>query len=302
MGDHLSAMVKIRVAFLILAHDDACHLKRLCEALQPHTIFVHLDAKSSDMLAGKIDKIPNVIVLRPSIPVHWADFSMVEATLALLRLARDHGSFERYVLLSGSCYPIKSMSSLDQLFAREPCREWINLTPIKAGSHLSRLIDRRWHMAPILRHKFSDEKLRAVWNKVSQVFKRNLGREIQMAPYHGSQWWALTDGCIEMIMEFVAANYPFVKAYERVFAPDEQFFHTIVGNSHFAASAMQVDDNGQITNQLIPLHLIGMTEDRYWNFTEDMFSAIKVTPKFFIRKVSSSRSTELLDRVDAELL
>ena len=157
-------------------------------------------------------------------------------------------------------------------------------------------------MAPLVGSASLDGKLRSLWNKVTKTMGRDLAREIRMTPYFGSQWWALTDACIAMILDFVKAHPAFVAAYRSVYAPDEHFFQTIVGNSSFAASANQVEDRGAATNQVMPLHLTAAAEDRYFGAADDEFARIASTHSFFIRKVSTSRSAPLLDRIDHELL
>jgi hypothetical protein len=296
-------MADCRLAFLILAHDDPSHLARLCVALQPHSIFVHIDGKASGFQSGSISALPGVTLVRPSMDVHWGDFSVIRATLNLVTCARSSGMFDRYVLLSGGCYPVKPLASLRAAFLRSPTREWINLTPIEKGSHLAHLIGRRWRVTPLVNHAFLDGKLRAVWNKISKLAARDLRGEIEMTPYFGSQWWALTDACLAMTMEFVKQNQRVVEAYKSVYAPDEHFFHTIIGNSCFGASAIHVQDHGSATNQFMPLHLTGTAGDRYFGAEEeDDFTRIQRSNAFFIRKVSSARSAALLNRIDHELL
>jgi hypothetical protein len=291
-----------RIAFLILAHQDAPHLERLCGKLRDHATFVHVDAASRNFPVEKIAALPCVEVVSPRVEVHWGDFSMVEATLALLRTAQQRAGFDRFVLLSGACYPVKPVVELELAFAREPEREWIAIMPIGRRSRLQPLIGRRWRMAPLMRQRGVDAKARALWNKVSKVLGRDFEREIGMAPCFGSQWWGLSNTCVTKILEFVDANPGFVRAYRSVYAPDEHFFQTIVANSDFARSAIHVKDCGEATNQLAPLHLIAPVEDRYFGSGDADFALAAKTEEFFIRKVSTARSAGLLDRIDRELL
>jgi hypothetical protein len=295
-------MLTPRIAFLLLAHNDAPHLERLCRILHPHSIFVHIDAKATGLSADKIAALPGVTVVKPSTSVHWGDFSVIEATLTLLKTARAAAQFDRYVLLSGGCYPARPLPALEAEFAADPSREWITLTPITPQSHLYSLIGRKWRMAPFVSQRSLDRQLRSVWNKISKMLGRDLASEIGMMPYFGSQWWALTDACVAMILEFVRSHPAFVRAYQSVYAPDEHFFQTIVGNSKFAASAIQVEDRGVETNKTTPLHLIATTSDRCFGSEEAEFAQVSTTECFFIRKVSTGRSGALLDRIDHELL
>jgi hypothetical protein len=227
---------------------------------------------------------------------------MVQATLTLLEEARKFGTFDRFVLLSGSCYPVKPLASLEAAFAGDPGREWVAVTPISRQSHLYGLIGRRWRIAPLLGNSVLDSKVRALYNKISKVIGRGLAHETGLTPYFGNSWWALTRPCVESILEFVRNRPDFVDAYRSVRSPDEVMFQTIVANSQFASFAMRVEDRGDATNQLAPLHQIGPANDRYFGNAEDDFQVAASTDKFFIRKVSTVRSAQLLDRIDSELL
>jgi hypothetical protein len=295
-------MAGVRIAFLILAHRDADQIERLYMALRPHNVFVHVDARAADFPTNQLAELPGVTVVEPRRAVHWGDFSMVEATLTLLSAARAFGSFDRYVLLSGECYPAKPIAALEEAFETDPQREWISLTPITAGSFLETMTGRHWRMAPLVGARGLDAKLRGAWNKASKMLGRDLSREIGTTPYFGSQWFALSDRCVAMILKFVPAHPEFVRAYRSVYAPDEHFFQTIIGNSEFGASAIHTQDRGIATNQSAPLHQIAPSEDRYFGNGEADFNLIVRTGKFFVRKVSPQRSGPLLDRIDRELL
>lgn len=291
-----------RIAFLILAHQDAPLLERLCRRLGHHAVFVHVDAAAADFPVKSIAALPQVELVSPRHRVHWGDFSMIEATLTLMRTAHNRGPFDRFVLLSGACYPVKPLAELEAAFAREPDREWMAVTPISPHSRLRPLIGRRWRMAPLTRPRAVDVKVRALWNRASKWIGRDLEREIGMTPHFGSQWWGLSRACVAKILSFVDANPAFARSYRTVYAPDEHFFQTIVANSEFGAAALRVEDRGDATNQLAPLHLIAPAADRYFRSSESDFALAASTPRFFIRKVSTARSAGLLDRIDVELL
>jgi core-2/I-Branching enzyme len=295
-------MATIRIAFLILAHRNPGQIERLCLRLRPHNVFVHVDARAPDFPTNRLAELPGVTFVSPRRAVHWGDFSMVEATLTLLSTARAAGSFDRYILLSGECYPAKPIFALEEAFETNPQREWISLIPISAGSHLATTIGRHWRMAPLIGPRALDAKLRRIWNTASKLVERDLRREISTTPYFGSQWFALSARCVDMILKFVPAHPKFVHAYRSVYAPDEHFFQTIVGNSEFGAFAIPVEDRGIATNQSAPLHQIAPSEDRYFDNSGRDFDLAARTGKFFIRKVSPLRSGPLLDRIDRELL
>lgn len=293
-------MPSTRLAFLLLAHHDSAQLERLCGRLAGHAIFIHIDQRAKDFPVERIAALPGVVMV-PRIPVFWGDFSVVEATLTLLRTAHAQGPFDRYILLSGACYPTRSMVDLEAAFTAEPEREWISLTPITTGSHLQTMIGRRWRMAPFTTNRSLDGKLRTVWNKVTKMLGRTIATETGMTPYFGNQFFALTGPCVQHVLSVTKSNSQLLQAYRSVYAPDEHVLHTIVGNSAFGAHGHAVPDQGAATNLDAPLHVVATNHERTFT-SEDELPLIKSSGRFFLRKVSSTKSQPLLDRMDAELL
>jgi hypothetical protein len=67
-------------------------------------------------------------------------------------------------------------------------------------------------------------------------YKTYLG---DLAPYAGSEWWALSRAACEYIVAFVREHEPLVKFFRNTICPDESFFHTILGNSPFRSKAVR---------------------------------------------------------------
>jgi len=312
--DNATPAAPRRIAFLMLAHNDAPLLLRLCHHLRDHAVFLHVDVKSRDFPTEQFAALKNVVLIQPRLSVHWADFSMVEATLALLRSAlHQNESFSKFVLISGTCYPVKPIAHLAALFNTDNDQNYIRLTAISPSTpHLWTLVSRRWRMAPLLPDDLMarqpalrglEKKVRAVLNKLSSYRPRDFQRDAGCPIYFGSQWWALSEPCARYIVDFVQDHPAFVRAFRTTYVPDELFFHTLIAQSPFAAKTLGPQpDQGAGTNQQAPLHLIHPSEKRIFHSTEADFELAKSTDKFFIRKVSSRDTGELLDRIDRELL
>jgi hypothetical protein len=303
-----------KIAFLVLAHEDPVQLRRLCQVLGGFVVFIHIDAKSKGFSEFNQRPIQNVRVLEQSLPIYWGDFSIVEATLELLRTALgDVNRFDRFVLLSGACYPVKPLKALVDLFLERPTTQFVQLTKIgTTGTHLRRIISRHYRMKPFLPESLrsippvakADQFARRVWNKVSSYLPRRLEQEIgNLNPYFGSQWWSITRDCAEYIDAFCSENPTFLRSYRSIYAPDEHFFHTIIANSPFVASALpETPDMGAQSLYGAPLHLVHPSGNRAFGDKEEDLRLALETDKFFIRKVSSYNCGRLLDQVDRELL
>ncbi|GAA4021051.1 beta-1,6-N-acetylglucosaminyltransferase [Actimicrobium antarcticum] len=226
----------MKIAYLVLAHDKPRHLQRLITALSSASasFFVHIDKKSesADFEAIKGDRI-RFLAERTS--VFWGDFSQVEAILSLLRAAiADDGNFDRFVLLSGADYPLRSVSFIEQFFASHPGNEFMNLVAMPsaaAGKPISRLTTYRIRSGDSLLNKIS-QKIRILIGVLPDqrdyktVFK-------QFEPFAGSTWWALSRVACEHILAFTAREALVVEFFKNTVCPDESFFQTILGNSRF---------------------------------------------------------------------
>lgn len=98
------------VAFLIMAHAVNEQLKLLVDSLllDPRSrLYIHIDKKTKNLgwLAQNSHK--NVHVLQNRIAVHWGGKSMIDATRILLKEALLENENEAFMLLTGSCFPVK---------------------------------------------------------------------------------------------------------------------------------------------------------------------------------------------------
>jgi hypothetical protein len=226
-----------KLAYLVLAHENPRHLERLIRALttDQSRVFVHLDQKSNAERFGFLTDMPAVETLADRVKVYWSDFSMVEATLRLMRQALAHpAGFERFVLLSGVDYPIRSSSYIERFFAANPSSEFIDMTPMPNNELGKRLWRLTWYKA-----------------RSGEPIARNIGRRIlfrlglrprhrdyrpvfgELQPFAGDQWWGLTRDACEHVLAFVEQRPEVVEYFRNTPFPDEMFFQTVLANSPF---------------------------------------------------------------------
>ena len=224
----------MKVAYLILAHNAPKHLQRLIKALSSSSssIFIHLDKKSN---FNEFLDIKNAHFTRKRIPIFWGDFSLVEATLILIRTAiTDPSCFDRFVLLSGADYPLKSASYIEQFFANNPTKEFINLVPMPseaAAKPISRLISYR---PSSMDGTICKLKRRVLMRLGLFSFQRDYHAYLDdLVPYGGDAWWALSREACDFILAFVKNRNKAVNFFKNTLLPDESFFQTILGNSRF---------------------------------------------------------------------
>jgi hypothetical protein len=299
-------MSEASIGFIILAHTDPTHLERLIEALPRASMkTIHLDRKSLS-LNGFATSVVNTQFVTPNLETHWGAFSLVQATIAALKTALSTTSAERFVLLSGQCYPLKSNYEMVSFFKKYPDKEFIKYFDITNSSeHYTQKLNRLYlsedYFSALLQGRFSLAKIASrLSSRAAQPFRRNWSKSLgQLTPAYGSQWWAITRPCAEMIIE--ASKDPKLQFFQYTFAPDELYFHTIVANSSFHALAGGFQPFiGRGNRWVANLHLIRTSSLRKV-FTLEDWDEVAKSDKLFLRKVNSTESNGLLAKIDLEL-
>jgi hypothetical protein len=225
-----------KIVYLVLAHNCPAHLRKLVAALSCScsSFLVHID-KKVDIEAYHEAVGTAVEFTRERVEVHWGDFSQVEATCILIREAlEDTRKFDRFVLLSGTDYPVRPKSYIWQFFDSNRKAEFIDLVQMPSVSDskpLSRLTD--YQPPPVA--TASTKLVRKIAMRMGikprqRDYKKIFGG---LTPYAGSTWWALTRHACEYIDIFTKENSALVDFFRNTVCPDEMFFHTILGNSIF---------------------------------------------------------------------
>lgn len=219
----------MKIAYLVFAYRNPQLLARTIRKLSSKdcAFFIHIDQKSDIREFAGIQG-ENVQFSAERIPVYWGEFSGVQAILLLIRQAMaSPAHFDYFVLLSGSEYPLRSAAYIQSYFEEHRGSEFISLVKVPAaGKPLSRITTRRPQSSQPVRRLLFRALAKA------GLAKRDHGRYFgHLQPYAGNTWWALSRVSCQEILQVVEKNGFLVKYFQDVFAPEEAFFHTIVGNS-----------------------------------------------------------------------
>jgi hypothetical protein len=287
-----------KLCYLILAHSDPQHLLELVSSLNYNALFyVHIDKKVDIEPFKKHLATTNINWVVNRQTVSWADISQVDATLSLIKEALTaEDEILRMILLSGACYPLKGPESIYSYFENNQQTEYIKYIDMRQSlNHYMHHIHQKWFKAPMYRGKnrfltLLDKVGRAAFNK---LHIKNRWNEDSI-PYFGSQWWALTPLCCEYIIDFVTQNQWFYEMNKYTFSPDEHFFHTIIGNSHYnnLATGLQTFI-GRGTSRLSNLHLIHPSLSKWYSLQD--LKEIKSSDNLFIRKLNTTSSSDLVE-------
>lgn len=299
------------IAYLILAHTDPKQLFELVQSLDYQSrIFIHLDKKSELSVFTRYNYPPSVVFIQDRVRVNWAGFNMITATLNLIKAALNHGgNYSHMVLLSGLDYPIKPVAQIHQFLNSHAEREFIRFLRVEdSPEHYLKIFQRHAFKNPIFPDigipllnrvvTFVDKAIRKVFTLLVRPYKR---RPLQgITPCFGSQWWAITPACASYVLDFVDKNPKFVAYFKTAFGPDEYFFHTIIGNSPFLANATGFQKyEGRGTFRMANLHVIHPS--LAYVYTHHDFDELQSSDKFFVRKITSSSSGQLIQRIKKEI-
>ncbi len=231
----------MNIGYLILAHANPKHLERLLDTiLTPGSMaFVHLDKKTPIDDFRHLTQREDVELIEERVPVSWGGFSVVQATLNLIKAAKASGQrFEYFSLISGTHYPVRSPQALHAYLAENKGREFISITAVPneaAQKDYERFrlifIDKGYHRRFGLPQAVTTFIVKVIDKlKFHRKFEPVLGDH---KPYAGWQWWMLSDDAINYIIEWIDQHPEIVKFFGKTLVPDESFFHTIIGNSPF---------------------------------------------------------------------
>ncbi|MGI4794057.1 MAG: beta-1,6-N-acetylglucosaminyltransferase [Janthinobacterium lividum] len=261
---------------------------------------VHVDkgvqAASFRKAAGNAMFVPDA----QRVAVHWAGYSMVEATLAAIRHTLAIApQTERFVLLSGSDWPVYPLDViLDRLSGPdELIRVDRRLDPEGDGwfdtcANHAYLGDNRW-LNP-----------RTMPRLVERIVRKVEGRLARRAPYatpvfYGPQWWSLTRATIDHILAELQGDPNKALWFKYARCPDEMVFQTLVKASPFADRIRHDATRGDAAAW--PADLAGVHYTRFENGTaspkalglEDLV-AIRSSGALFARKMDATRSRALI--------
>jgi hypothetical protein len=288
------------IGYLVLAHTDPVHCKRLVSRLlndEDAQVYVHVDLKSTcDFSAVAALSTTRVHLIKSRVSISWSGFSMVEATIGMMKEAlASVREFDYLVLLSGLDYPLTEPQALRTYLHSQPYLQHINRFDVSnSPEHYLKLLSRFQFRDSWFGSSKLDKLARKLATLAARPFKRKLPAGMTC---FGSQWWALTDPCARYVCEFWDGDKEYRKFFKYAYAPDEYYFQTIIQNSRFREEASPLlEYKGRGTWRTANLHLIHPSLSK--TYTEADFAEVMESDKYFVRKFTTAKSTALLDRMD----
>jgi len=297
--------VLMRIAYLILVHNQPAHVARLVRALASAEAwcFIHVEQRSDiTPFRALLGDLPQVTLLPDGerVTARRYGYGLTQAALNLLAAARRTGArHQRYCLLSGADYPIKPAATIAHQLAAdvEYVRVDRRLASGQCGEHLDTV--RRLHFFdwPLL-HRLG----------LSNRMPRPLYRGFPL--YHGSQWWALTDACVDELLAEIQRRpgYTWFHRFSRT--PDEIYFQSLVKHSSRARFITHDFERAPDQAAFQALHEHGAhyvdwslkpsSHPRVLTMAD--LPAMLASNALFARKFDVQASAELLDCIDRHRL
>lgn len=232
----------MKIAYLILAHTHPLQLGRLAARLAGPGVqlYLHIDAHTApDIYLAMQDAVAQSNVPATWIerqPCRWGGFSLVNATLRLMRAALDEGC-DWLVLLSGQDYPLHAHHVIASRLAQSGMAGFIDM---RAQAQF----DVRYRFEAFHSERLNGtsagrwlQKLQRALNHLG--LRRRLPSPLQQV-YAGSQWWMLSAPVCRWLLDFCDAYPRVIPFFRRTLVPDEMFFQTLLAQSAFA-SQLQPD-------------------------------------------------------------
>jgi hypothetical protein len=280
----------MNIAYLILGHKNIGQVYILIKTLNTEKsfFFVHIDKKYKVKIAEEFLDKKNVVFLSKRIDISWGGYSIVKATLNLMKLAIEHEIKPDYfILLSGQCFPIKSNKEIFDFFKKNNGKIFMSYTKMPDPSQIDGGMFKLrffWFMDQL---GYFNKYFVFGIHKTIQLLSKLFGFERKYLkgyiPYFGSQWWALPGQVVDYVLNFVNQNRSFVIFYKYTFAPDELFFHTIICNSKYKI---------KVENRLFRF-----MKNSFWTpeiLGIDDLSRLKQSSQLFARKFDINQDPEII--------
>jgi hypothetical protein len=323
-----------RVAYLIMSHKNPSQVEalvaRILELSPSGVVVVHHD--THDLEDGDVGNggdggsrnrlwggapPPRVHLVDP-IPVVWGDWSVVEASLRLLRFAADELDADWFVLLSGEDRPVRELAAWERelmasgsdglvpgrrltarpVFGRRPSADDLNfvryafrwnavpLARARRGRSLleaARRVSR--YVQPVFKIEYAER--RGAW-MVGRPRRRRLPEGWDL--YSGSQWMALGRRAVTALLGVDGSVTDWFRA---TWIPDQGFFHTVLFNT------AGLSFSSQPLTYVVP-HDSPKRADWMVLRTDDA-AAIAHSGAAFARKFDPAVDRRIIDLVDASV-
>ncbi len=228
----------LKVAALVLSYRYPAGIAALARyfAAGDVDMFIHVDKKIDDapfrQAAGSAG-VGNNVFLQDRVEMFWRGFTMIEASIRLVLLAKSSRRYDRYLIISDDSLPLVTPADLCERLQFESDY----LAAVPAPGLASERYDRffmfdsratqvRW--IPVVDREVTLDTSRRL-TRLDALRER--GKKPLDTYYSGSQWMGLTSAAVDLILESWAKDDWLRESFEFSEVPDESYFHTILSRA-----------------------------------------------------------------------
>lgn len=302
----LNLITMVKLAFIITAHNDPVHLKRLTDVLpESAEFFVHIDAKSDlDVFTSTIDN-PRVHFTRKRVNVMWGSIGVVDSQMELIKDVLDSNTnFDYLISMSGLDYPLWSNEKILTFFEEHKGTEFIygvlmeNQGKESTNYREHRPFNYKFWKYGTLKSKFRVSLRHIIYTLGirKQLHFNAKGKRYDL--YKGAMWWAISPELAKVAYNNWADNPEFYHYFHDSFAPDETFIPTTAFNDeHFKSKTLGTKEKFTKLEDVTPLTFIDYTHG-IKILDESDLSRLLASGKMFCRKTITGESDKLMDMID----
>ena len=279
----------MKLAHLILAHNQPLQLERLLHSLQHNDadIFIHLDKKTDSAPFQHLANIKNVYFIKNRINVYWGTYNIVKATFNSFKEVLNAGKNYQYLnLLSGQDYPLKPQQELHDFLNANPGKAFMNYL----------LFETEWPdgLPRVRFYHFNNFRLPGhfiLQELVNKLFgQRTMPND--MIPVGRSQWFTIPMECVKYIFEYWNSTPKLRHFIKLTWGPDEFIFQTILYNSPYREAMVKND------LRYIDWSAGGVSPK---TLTIEDVEALKQSGQFFARKFDITKDEAVLNVLDQQM-
>jgi len=271
-------------------------MHRLASMFPDAPILCHHDLSQSRIERERLPASASLV--EPHRATAWAEFSVVEATVDMIRALAGRERRPRWmILLSGADYPVAPARRIREVFRADDVDAFIQYQPLDPADLRTVAERRAWEryfhrrfevQVPTFRgrgHRIG----RTVWNR--HLMRAMLPYSERFRCYFGSQWFAIGTHAARVVLREHRHNRRHRAHAARVKFSEETYFQTMLAN----APGLRLRNEH--------LRYMDWSADGWHpaTLTVDDLPRVLGSGALFARKFDIDRDVEVLDRIDRAL-
>lgn len=317
-------------AYMIMAHKNPLQIIRLSKKLQSvgGNVFIHLDSFMSNEDIRPIvefsNQHPRIYVCKKRIHGELDKRSLIDIVFLIVdevKYVEETTSvhFDYFLLLSGQDYPIKNVNFIEKELKEVYPKPYIDCTPYDRHNwvyHKFAYYKKSASYHNWITHNFKKGLVRSflrvtalLWEKVVPIFfidSYHKLSKINVELYGGSAWWILPDTIMDFILDKYTSNDEMVDILLNESVTPEETFFQIMAMRSALAQMVDVNPKEMVLQNCKTWAYFSDNDKEFMGhpyvFTINEFDKLKHSDCWFARKFDETVDSEVMDKIDKEIL